>query len=169
MGIIASTAFRPVCSGSFTGWRKITPGAFLSSGISYLVPPMGPLPSSGSPSGLMTRPIMSMPTWMLAMRPVRRTVSPSSTISVGPSSTAPTLSSSRFITMASSPLSNWSSSLASALLRPKIRTTPSLTCSTVPISSTCASEAMPSSCSWRMAVTSLTFILSFIFFSSYIN
>src|SRR5213082_3407074 len=32
IGIIESIAFRPVCSGSFTGWRSTTPGALNSSG-----------------------------------------------------------------------------------------------------------------------------------------
>ena len=54
------------------------------------------------------------PRWIDAMRPVRLTVSPSLIRSVGPSSTAPTLSSSRFITTALMPLSNSSSSSASA-------------------------------------------------------
>ena len=32
IGIIESIALRPVCSGSFTGWRSTTPGALNSSG-----------------------------------------------------------------------------------------------------------------------------------------
>ena len=115
---MASTAFNPVCNGSLTGWRKITPGALRSSGISTVPPSIGPLPSSGSPSGVMTRPSSASPTRIEAVWPVRRTVSPSLTRSVGPSSTAPTLSSSRFITTAFMPFSNSSSSFASAFPSP---------------------------------------------------
>ena len=118
IGIIASIALSPVCSGWFTGWRKMTPGALRSSGISVVSPPISPNPSSVSPSGLMTRPSIPSPTWIEAMRPVRLTVSPSLMRSVGPSSTTPTLSSSRFITTALMPLSNSSSSLASAFSSP---------------------------------------------------
>ena len=32
IGIIASIAFRPVCTGTFTGWRWTTPGALNSAG-----------------------------------------------------------------------------------------------------------------------------------------
>ena len=38
IGIIESIVLIPVWSGSFTGWRKITPGALRSSGISYRSP-----------------------------------------------------------------------------------------------------------------------------------
>src|SRR5947207_2958100 len=71
IGIIESIAFRPVCSGSFTGWRSITPGA-LNSSSRLSSDSIGPLPSSGSPSGLTMRPISPSPTGTLATRPVRR-------------------------------------------------------------------------------------------------
>ena len=45
----------PVCSGSFTGWRWMTPGAFHSTGR-VSVASIGPWPSSGFPSGSTTRP-----------------------------------------------------------------------------------------------------------------
>ena len=118
IGIMASTALIPVCNGSFTGWRKITPGAFRSRGIWYFLPVISPFPSIGFPSGSITRPIIFSFTLMDAIRRVGFTVSPSFTWSVGPSSTAPTLSSSRFMTIASIPLSNCSNSLASALSSP---------------------------------------------------
>src|ERR1700742_3898602 len=48
IAVIASMALMPVCSGSFTGWRSTTEGAWVSSGRSS-VSSIGPLPSSGSP------------------------------------------------------------------------------------------------------------------------
>ena len=68
---------------------------------------------------------------------------PSFTSSVGPRSTAPTLSSSRFSATAIIPFSNSSNSPASALERPKMRATPSLTWSTLPLSSKCAELSIP--------------------------
>src|SRR6201989_262764 len=56
IGIIASMALRPVCSGSFTGWRSTTPGALNSSGRVSVVSIAGP-PSMGIPRGATTRPI----------------------------------------------------------------------------------------------------------------
>ncbi len=135
MGIIESIDFKPVCRGSFTGCLYITPGAFLSNGISNISPPIFPRPSSGSPSGLITRPNMSSLTKMEATLPVLLTMSFSLISSVGPSKTAPILSTSRFITIACIPFSNSSNSFDSAFLRPYIRATPSLICNTVPTSS----------------------------------
>ena len=97
IGIIESMALMPVCSGSFTGWRSITLGAFHSRLRKRSVP-IGPLPSTGWPSALTTRPISAGPTGTEAMRPVRSTRSPSLMFSSEPSSTTPTLSSSRFST-----------------------------------------------------------------------
>ena len=111
-------ALRPVWSGSVTGWRKMTPGALRSSGMSTLSPAIGPRPSSGTPSGSTTRPTICSLTPMEAMRPVRRTVMPSLIRSVGPIRTAPTFSGSRFITTAITPFSNSSSSPASAFVSP---------------------------------------------------
>ena len=53
--VIESIALMPVCSGSFTGWRSITPGALNSTGR-VSVDSIGPWPSSGLPSGSTTRP-----------------------------------------------------------------------------------------------------------------
>ena len=55
IGVIASIALMPVCSGSHTGCRSATPGAMISTGRRCLVT-IGPLPSSGLPSGSTTRP-----------------------------------------------------------------------------------------------------------------
>ena len=78
IGIIASMALRPVCSGSRTGWRSTTPGAMRSIGRNCVVG-TGPLPSTGWPSALTTRPSISSPTGTEMMRPVRLTMSPSLT------------------------------------------------------------------------------------------
>ena len=159
IGIIASMAISPVCRGSFTGCRNITPGALRSRGISSSSPSIEPRPSMGCPSGLMTRPTSPSPVGIEAILRVRFTMSPSLILAVVPSSTAPTLSSSRFITTALSPFSNSSNSPLSALLRPNMRTTPSDTCRTRPTSSNFTFVSMPSSCIFNTSDTSLTFIL----------
>ena len=146
IGIIASMAFSPVWRGSVTGWRYMTPGALRSSGISVNSPSILPRPSRGTPRGSTTLPSIDSPTFIEAIRPVRRTVIPSLTSSVGPRRTAPTLSCSRFITTPITPLSNSSSSPASALVRPYILATPSLTWSTLPISSKWREVSMSLSC-----------------------
>ena len=71
MGIIESMARMPVCMGSCTGLREMTPGALNSTGRmpSAL---MGPLPSIGMPSGLTTRPSISRPDGTSTIRPVVR-------------------------------------------------------------------------------------------------
>src|SRR5580700_4018224 len=77
MGIIASMALMPVCKGSRTGCRSTTPGAMRSIALRWLVT-MGPLPSSGTPRGLTTRPTKASPTGADMIERVRLTVSPSS-------------------------------------------------------------------------------------------
>src|SRR5437899_4289317 len=95
MGIIESMALIPVCNGSRTGWRSRTPGANFSRGFRNF-DVMGPLSSSGNPSGFTTRPISSGPTGTDMIVLVRFTTSPSFNSDDSPSSTAPTSSSSRF-------------------------------------------------------------------------
>ncbi len=56
MGIIESMALRPVCSGSFTGWRSTMPGATMSIWRVPSMPSTGPCPSIALPSGSTTRP-----------------------------------------------------------------------------------------------------------------
>ena len=72
IGIIASIALMPVCTGVFTLWRVITPGATRSMSriLSVMI---GPLPSIGWPSALTTRPSSASPTGTCTMRPVPRT------------------------------------------------------------------------------------------------
>src|SRR5215210_6947863 len=94
IGIIESIALSPVWTGSFTGWRSITPGALNSSGLRSLAL-IGPAPSTGWPRGFTIRPTSSVPTGTLATVPVRLTGCPSLTFSHSPKSAAPTLSSSR--------------------------------------------------------------------------
>ena len=71
IGVMASMALMPVCSGSSTGWRPATPGAVDSTGRVWSVT-IGPLPSSGLPSGSTTRPITASPTGTRSSSPVAR-------------------------------------------------------------------------------------------------
>src|SRR5215831_18769542 len=89
IGIIESIAFSPVCIGSLTPWRATTPGALNSTGRVW-VESIGPLPSSGLPSGSTIRPSIPSPTGMSSSWSVRLTVSPSTTFSQSPNSTVPT-------------------------------------------------------------------------------
>ena len=140
IGIMASMALSPVCSGSFTGWRSTTPGAIFSMGACCPVV-IGPLPSTGWPSALTTRPSSSSPTGTEMMRPVRLTGSPSLISVDSPSSTAPTLSSSRLRAMPKTPWGNSSISVAIAPSMPWMRAIPSPTDTTVPTSATSTSSA----------------------------
>ena len=154
IGIIASIAFRPVCSGSFTGWRWTTPGALNSAGRVSVVS-MSPLPSSGLPSGSTMRPSSASPTGISSRWPVRLTVSPSTTFSQSPNSTAPTLSDSRF---SARPVTSCGSSSISndmQFSRPWMRAMPSATDSTVPTSVRSAPPvSRPSMRLFRMVVIS---------------
>ena len=119
-GIMLSTALMPNCSGSFTGWRSLMPGATMSTFMLALALIAGP-PSMALPSGSTTRPSISGPAGTSSRRPVLRTVSPSRTRLASPNSTAPTMSVSRFITwpvITPPSASNSSSSPAITLLRP---------------------------------------------------
>ena len=148
IGIIESIAFRPVCIGSLTPWRWITPGALNSAGrVSDVL--MSPLPSSGRPSGSTRRPSSSSPTGISSSLPVRLTVSPSTILSHSPNSTVPTLSSSRF---SARPVTSWGSSSISSdmqLSRPWTRAMPSATERTVPTSARSALPVSRPSIRWR--------------------
>src|SRR5579883_1936450 len=145
IGIIESIALRPVCTGSFTGWRETTPGALNSSGRVSLVT-IGPWPSSGLPSGSTTRPSRASPTGTLATLPVRRTGWPSLILSQAPKSAAPTSSSSRLNASPTTPCSSSSISIATAFSSPWMRAMPSPTDRTVPTS---ARSALTSKSSMR--------------------
>ncbi len=97
MGIMASMALSPVCIGSVTGWRWMMPGALTSTRPRSLLS-IGPLPSMGMPSALMTRPTTASPMGTSMMRLVRLTESPSLMTLVSPKMAAPTLSCSRLST-----------------------------------------------------------------------
>src|SRR5919108_1207963 len=141
MGIIESIALRPVCIGSFTGWRWTTPGALCSAGRVSLVR-ISPLPSSGLPSGSTILPSSASPTGTSSRRPVRFTWSPSSISSHSPNSTAPTLSDSRFSARPVTSCGSSSISNAWQFSRPWMRAMPSATERTVPTS---VRSAWPSS------------------------
>ena len=79
IGVIASMALMPVCSGSCTGLRPVMPGACTSRRRSWSCA-IGPLPSIGTPSAFTTRPSSASPTATERMRPVAVTVMPSSTL-----------------------------------------------------------------------------------------
>ncbi len=116
IGIIESIALRPVCSGSFTGWRSTTPGALNSSGRNCSAP-IGPPPVERIPER-----VDDAPDERVADRhardagPLRRTAEPSSIRSQSPKSAAPTLSDSRLRASPVTPCSNSSISMAKAVL-----------------------------------------------------
>src|SRR6185312_13135106 len=106
---------------------------------------MGPLPSSGSPSGPTTRPRKLSPTGTDSTSPVRLTCWPSSISLNSPRMTTPISRTSRLSARPRTPFSNSSSSLAMAEGRPSTRAMPSPHSMTVPISSR---EAPSGSYSW---------------------
>ena len=146
MGTIESMALSPVCRGCFTGWRKITPGALRSRGIGSSSPWMGPRPSIGCPSTLITRPNTPSPTLIEAISPVRFTVMFSDTLFTLLRRITPTLLSSRLRATPLTPFSNSTSSLAHTLSRPYTRATPSPTSRTMPVSSNDTLELTFSNC-----------------------
>src|SRR5215213_2962174 len=131
--VIESIALTPVWSGSFTGWRSITPGALNSSGRRF-EDSIGPPPSSGVPSGSTTRPSSASPTGTSTTAPVRLTGSPSLTSCHSPKRATPTLSSSRLNAIPTTSCSNSSRSSETAFSRPWTRVIPSPTWRTVPTS-----------------------------------
>ena len=84
----ASTTTSPVCTGCTTRSRSMISGAGRSIGSSASVA-IGPLPSSGRPSGSTTRPSSAGPTGTRTTSPVPRTASPASTPSTSSSRTQP--------------------------------------------------------------------------------
>src|SRR5512134_277446 len=153
IGIIASMAFRPVWSGSFTGCRLTMPGALISTRRKSFVS-MGPRPSTGCPRALTTRPTMASPHGTSTMRPVRRTVSPSLISWSSPRRTTPTLSSSRLSTMPRTSPGNSRSSPAIAFSRPWTRAIPSSTERTTPVSATSMRFSYPLIWLFRISVIS---------------
>ena len=142
-------ALMPVCSGSCTGLRPITPGAWISMRRST-APAISPWPSIGSPSALTTRPSTASPTGTDRMRPVARTAWPSSMCSTLPSTTAPIESSSRFSARPTSPLENSRISFTEHPGRPETRAMPSPTSRMRPMVPDSIAGSNPSKF-WRIA------------------
>ncbi len=133
IGIMASMALMPVCRGTETLRRSMTPGAGISMGR-YCWAVSLPLPSIGSPRAFTTRPIRFSPTGTETTLPVLRTVSPSRIPASEPRMTRETECSSRFWAMPKAPLGNSTSSLTMHFSRPAARAMPSPTVMTVPTS-----------------------------------
>ena len=134
IGVMASIAFMPVCSGSSTGWRSRTPAAWSSKARSSL-DSMGPKPSIGWPRGLITRPRKFSPTGIERTSPVRLTSSPSERVSKLPSTTTPMESVSRFCATPMTPFGNSSSSFVMQPGSPETWAIPSAAEVTTPTSS----------------------------------
>ena len=100
---------RPVWSGTVTGARSMMAAAGRSMGRRSLAA-TGPLPSSGRPSGSMTRPSNPSPTTTSMTRPVRSTSSPACRCQYSPSSTTPISSSSTLNAMPSRSPGNFTNS-----------------------------------------------------------
>src|SRR3989344_2240278 len=130
IGIMASMALTPVCSGSCTDFRSMTPGAMRSTGyvLSVLI---SPLLSIGWPRGLTPRPTNASPTGTDKRRPVDFTLSPALISASEPSKTTPMESCSRFKTTPMVPPGNSNISAALALERPETLAMPSPTVMTV--------------------------------------
>ncbi len=159
IGVMASIALMPVCSGSLTGWRPTIPGACTSMRrVSVVL--IGPLPSSGSPRAFTTRPSRASPTGTVWMRPVALTVCSSSRESTSPRTTAPMVSSSRLSASPRVPSSNSSNSFTAAPGSPETRAIPSPTSTMRPICSVPTAGVYSST--WRSSalVISLASIVS---------
>ncbi len=75
IGTNPSTAFSPVCMGSFTDFLGIIPGALIYT-LFLLLVLTGPCPSIGLPKASNTRPNISSPIGTSTIAPVLVTVSP---------------------------------------------------------------------------------------------
>src|SRR5690606_36012547 len=159
IGMSESIALMPVCIGSCTGLRPMMPGAWISM-RRWTTSDRGPLPSTGSPSVLTTRPSRPSPTGTERMLPVARTVWPSSTSSTSPSTTAPIDSSSRLSARPMRPPSNSSSSFTAASGRPETRAMPSPTSMTLPTCVSSTSGVKPSRFFWIAARMSAVLMVS---------
>ena len=124
----------PVWTGSVTSSRSMIDGAGASIGSCAAASIGGP-PSSGRPSGSMTRPSRPGPTGVRITAPVPCTVSPASTASASSSRTQPIRSASRVWANPNCPLWNRSTSSSRTEGRPEIMAIPSPMVSTRPKSS----------------------------------
>ena len=124
---------RPVWSGTVTGARSMMGGAGRSMGR-RLLEATGPLPSSGRPSGSMTRPSNPSPTATSMTRPVRSTSSPACRCQYSPSSTTPISSSSTLNAMPNTSPGNVTNSSKPTPGRPETLAMPVATLVIVPTS-----------------------------------
>src|SRR6266498_2553889 len=145
MLVIESIALMPVSSGSFTGWRSTTDGA-CSSSVRVVSASISPLPSSGRPSGSITRPRKPSPTGTDSTRPVWRTSPPSGMPEESPKTMQPISRTSRLRAMPTRPLGNSSSSLAMAEGMPSTKAMPSPLQVTRPTSSRVTAGRYDSTC-----------------------
>ena len=159
IGVMASMTLIPVWRGSFTGWRPTMPGAWISTRRSSVFE-SEPLPSIGLPSGSTTRPSNPSPTGTERIRPVPRTIWPSSSPSTDPRTTAPMVSSSRLSARPTTPFSNSSSSLTPMLGSPDTRAIPSPTSAMRPTCSARTSEVYSDTWRCSAAVMSSALIVS---------
>jgi hypothetical protein len=133
MGMSASMTLSPVWSGTVTGARSMMGAAGRSTGRRSLEA-TGPLPSSGRPSGSMTRPSNPSPTATSMTRPVRWTSSPAWRCQYSPSRTTPISSSSTLNAMPSTSPGNVTSSSKPTPGRPDTLAMPVETLVIVPTS-----------------------------------
>src|SRR5215212_4300379 len=153
MLVMASMALMPVSSGSLTGWRWTTEGAW-SSRARVSSASMSPWPSRGRPRGSTTRPRKPSPTGTDRTRPVCLTSSPSSIPEASPKTTQPISRMSRLRAMPSSPPGNSSSSRAMVEGIPSTRAMPSPVSVTRPTSSRVTLGRNDSTCLRSAAATS---------------
>ena len=132
-GMSASMTLRPVWSGTVTGARSMMGGAGRSMGR-RLLEATGPLPSSGRPSGSMTRPSNPSPTATSMTRPVRWTSSPACRCQYSPSRTTPISSASTLNAMPSTSPGNVTNSSKPTPGRPDTLAMPVATLVIVPTS-----------------------------------
>ena len=132
-GMSASITMRPVWRGTVTGERSMMGGEGRSMGR-RLPEATGPLPSSGRPSGSMTRPSSPSPTATSMTRPVRWTSSPAWRCQYSPSRTTPISFSSTLNAMPSTSPGNISTSSKPTPGRPDTLAIPVATLVIVPTS-----------------------------------
>ena len=144
MGMSASMTLRPVCSGTVTGARSMMGAAGRSIGR-RLLEATGTSPSSGRPSGSMTRPSNPSPTATSITRPVRSTSSPAWRCQYSPSSTTPISSSSTLKAMPNTSPGNITSSSKPTPGRPDTLAMPVAMLVIVPTSrgASCGVEGFP--------------------------
>src|SRR5438094_4551030 len=121
---------------------------------------IGPLPSTGMPSGFTTRPMSASPAGVSMMRPVVRTSSPSLIFWYSPRMIAETVSSSRLNARPNVSRPKSRSSEAMHPARPWMRAMPSPTSTTVPTSTDSAFPSKRWICALMMSVISELFAIS---------